>query len=193
MYQYLFLFPIRQFIDSSLDSCAFERKGHCPSELFELIDARYRKGDYGINWLLFSKDDNLSEPDLSQVPDYAQFHKKDKILNAGISFESHISEKTYADPDFVLNQLPSHKKLVLGGFHQWDCVDKIAERSYERGAKTFVDEDTTDMFFGKRTYHNIPVKRKKWDLVALGLDGSPDYVVDFARKSREGKSWFVRV
>lgn len=193
MNQYLFLFPIRQFIDSSLDSCAFERKGHCPSELFELIDKRYRKAGYEINWLLFSKDDNLSEPDLSQVPDYLKFRKKDSILNAGISFESHISEKIYADPDYVLNQLPSHKKLVLGGFHTFSCVERIAECSYERGDETFVDEDTTDFFFGKKAHYGIPVKRKKWDLKSLGLDGSPDYIIESARKSRKGKPWFVQV
>lgn len=193
MDQYLFLFPIRPFIDSSLDSCAFERKGHKPCELFELIDARYRKAGYGINWLLFSKDDNLSEPDLSQVPDYVKFHRKDNILNAGISFVSHISEIIYADSDYVLNQLPSHKKLVLGGFHTFSCVDRVAERSYEHGVETFVDEDTTDLFFGKRAHHDIPAKRKKWDLEALGLNGSSRYIIEFARKSREGKPWFVQI
>jgi hypothetical protein len=189
----MFLFPTKPFIDSSLESCAFERKGHKPCELFELIDARYRKADYAINWLLFSKDDNLSEPDLSQVPDYLKFHKKDNILNAGISFGSHISEKIYADPGYVLNQLPYHNKIVLGGFHQWDCVDKIAECSHGRGVETFVDEDTTDLFFGKRAHHGIPVKRKKWDLEALGLSGSPEYIIEFARKSREGRPWFVQI
>lgn len=193
MDQYLFLFPIKPFIDSSLDSCAFERKGHKPRELFELIGARYRKDGYEINWLLFSKDNNLSEPDLSQIPDYVKFHKKDNILNAGISFKSHISEKIYADPEYVLNQLPDYQKLVLGGFHQWDCVERVAERSYERGVKTFVDEDTTNLFFPKRTCYNIPAKRKKWDLGALGLDGSPEYIIEFARKSREGKPWFVQI
>ncbi len=193
MDQYLFLFPTKPFISSSLESSAFERKGHGPCELFELIDERYRKADYAINWVLFSKDDNLSEPDLCQIPDYVKFHKKDNILNAGVSFESHISKKIYADPEYVLSQLPSHKKLVLGGFHQWDCVDRIAKRSYERGVETFVDEDTTDLFFGKRAHHDIPIKREKWDLEALGLDGSPCYVVGFARKSREGKPWFVQI
>ncbi len=193
MDQYLFLFPIKPFIDSSLDSCAFERKGHKPCELFGLIDARYRKAGYGINWLLFSKDDNLSEPDLSQIPDYVKFHKKDNILNAGISFENHISEIIYADPDYVLNQLPSHDKIVLGGFHQWDCVERIAERSYKREIETFVDEDTTDLFFGKRAHHSIPVKRKKWDLEALGLIRKNNFNIEYARKAREGKPWFVQI
>ncbi len=193
MNQYLFLFPIRPFIDSSLDSCAFERKGHSPSELFELIDARYREAGYAINWLLFSKDDNLSEPDISQIPNYAKFHKKDNILNAGISFNSHIHEKIYANPDYVLNQLPSHDKIIIGGFHQWDCVDKVAKASYENGMNTLVDEDTTDLFFAKRAHQDIPAKRKKWDLESLGLDGSPGYIVDFARKSRKGKPWFVQI
>ncbi len=192
MDQYLFLFPTKLFIESSLESCAFERKGHNPCELFELIDARYRKASYAINWLLFSKDDNLSEPDLSKVPDYVKFHKKDNILNAGISFESHISKKIYADPEYVLNQLPEHQKLILGGFHQWDCVESIAERSYERGIETFVDEDTTELFFSKKAHHDIPIKREKWDLKALGLAGSPEYVIEYARKSREGKPWFVQ-
>ncbi|MGM5488181.1 MAG: hypothetical protein ACQESG_04495 [Nanobdellota archaeon] len=36
--------------------------------------------------------------------------------------------------------------LRLGGFHLWDCVERVAKRAYNRGLDVLVDEDLTELF-----------------------------------------------
>ena len=193
MNQYLFLYPVQEYFSSMMDFIrSFEREGHKPSELIELIDARYRNQGYGINWLLFSQEGNAEKPDLSLVPDYVNIRQEDGILVAGISFKRHCEEKRYPNPEYVLNQLPCHKRLVIGGFHQWDCVDKVAETSHPRGIDTFVDEDTTELFFGRHTFNGIPLIRKEWDIEAIGIS-KEDSVYEFAKKKRQQRPWLVQV
>jgi len=190
MNQYLFLFPVKEYFEACLNACGtFEFRGHKPAELIHIIDARYRNKGYKINWLLFSREDDLSKPDLRQVPDFLEIEEHDGILVAGVSFGEHTSKGKYADSDYVLDQLPIHRRLVVGGFHQWDCVNRVAERSHERGIETFVDEDTTELFFGRQLFSGIPLIRKKWSLRELGI---PEKFYKFAKKRREGKPWFVR-
>lgn len=189
MNQYLFLFPINEYFRACMDFFElFEIKGHKPTELIDVIHARYKNKDFGINWLLFSQEEDLSKPDLSQVPDYLKINE-DKILTAGVSFKKHISEKKYANSDYVLDQLPSHKKLVVGGFHQWDCVDRIAKRSYQRGIETLVDEDTTELFFGGQALYGIPLIRTDWSLKGLGIS---EHACEFVKRQRKNKPWFVQ-
>ena len=190
MNQYLFLFPVKEYFETLIKNSVFKIKGHKVNELFDIINARYRTNRYDLNWLLFSQSSNVSEPDLNIVPDYVDIRRKDRILVAGISFDRHISEKVYADPDFVLNQLPTHNKLVIGGFHQWDCVNSIARKSYERGIETFVDEDTTDLFFLRRALYRIPLIRKRLNLKGLGI---PEHLFEVAIEVRKNKPWFVQV
>ena len=191
MEQFLFLFPIEEYFKACLNSCRiFSFKGYQPSELIDIINARYRDNEYGINWLLFSQENNLTKPDLTKIPEYVKIQKQDGILVSGVSFKSHVSKKLYPNPDYVLGQLPEHKKLVVGGFHQWDCVDKIARRSYEKGVETFVDEDTTELFFSRRTLVDIPLIRKKWSLKEeLGI---PESLYEIAKENRKNKPWFVQ-
>ncbi len=190
MNQYLFLFPVKEYFEFSLKSCrSFELEGHKASELVGTINARYRNQGYGINWLHFSLDNYSSRPCLDHVPDFMQIPESDGNLVAGIPFSRHTKEKAYADPDYVLNQLPPHSRLVLGGFHQWDCVDKIAQRSCERGTDTFVDEDTTEMFFGRATFVGIPLIRNSWSLRELGIMYD---LIEENRVLRKEKPWFVQ-
>lgn len=188
MNQYLFLFPIKEYFRACMDFFKlFEIDGHKPTELIDIIHARYKNNGFGINWLLFSKEEDPSLPDLSQIPDYLEIND-DRILTAGVSFKRHISKKKYADQDYVLNQLPPHEKLVIGGFHQWDCVDKIAKRSYERGIETLVDEDTTELFFGAQALYGIPLIRTDWSLKGLGIS---EHAYEFVKGQRKNKPWFV--
>lgn len=190
MDQYLFLFPIEEYFKSYLrDNRIFNLPGH-PSELVKIIDARYRNKGYGINWLLFSQKKDLSKPDLSQVPECINIQKQDGILVAGVSFDDHVSKKVYADSDYVLDQLLVHKRLVVGGFHQFDCVDRLARRSYERGVDTFVDEDTTNLFFMSRRIQEIPLIRERWSLKELGMNEG--LFLKIAKENRKDKPWFVQ-
>ncbi len=191
--QYLFLFPIKEYIEACLDACrTFELEGHHPGEIVKIIDARYRNNNFKINWLLFCQENNPSITDTSQVSPHIEIRENDGLLTAGVSFKRHTNEELYADADFVLNQLPKHQRLVLGGFHQWDCVDKIARRSYEGGIDTFVDEDTTDCFFGRQAFYGIPLVREKWSLDDLGMDKFFSEIKEHIIKEREKRPWFVQ-
>ena len=189
--EYLFLFPIKEYVDGALDSYGrFKDEKAVVSELTNIIDARYRSQGYGINWLLFSEHENPDSPDLNLVSEYLNV-AGDCILTAGVSFMDHVNNHTYADVDYVLDQLPAHCKLVIGGFHQYDCVDRIAKRSYERGINTFVDEDTTEMFFVRMVLDEIPLVRNEWTLPALGIP-EDDWAYDRVVKMRANKPWFVQ-
>ena len=85
MNQYLFLFPIEEYFNHVILSTRFHEKGHKIDEFFDIIDARYRD-NCEINWLLFSRKDDESKPDMSSVPNYVRIMGNDRILNAGVSF-----------------------------------------------------------------------------------------------------------
>ena len=191
MNQYLFLYPIKEYFESCIAYRAFLEDGHRPVKLCEMINARYRNNGYGINWLLFGKDEDDSKPDFSKVPSFVDIEPRDGILVAGVSFKKHTSEAVYADVDFILNQLPPHQRLVVGGFHQWDCVDKLARQSYERGVDTFVDEDTTELFFGSWAFRNCPLIRKEWTLDSLGLNDGNRALFEWIKNQRVSRPWFV--
>lgn len=165
-------------------------KGVDVRNIFEIINARYRDKNYEINWLFFSSEEDPKKPDTGHLPDYVDIRDSDRLLNAGVSFLTHTLETVYPDPHYVLNQLPPHRKLVLDGFHNYDCVNRIARASYDRDVDTFVDEDTTDSFFlTKKLKGEIPLVREKWFLEDMGFRGLK---IGWARKYREDKPWFVQ-
>ena len=193
MKEYLFLYPIEEYVDNCIvhRTAGFEKGMYGFSYINKLIEVRYRDEGYGINWLLFSLDTDVQKPHLDLVSRYIEIRKEDRILNAGISFERHCKEKTYPNPNLVLDHLPQHKRLVLGGFHQTDCVDRIARTSYERGVDTFIDEDTTDNFFRATSLGiRIPLERNRWTLKGLGI---PDNLMKMTREIRKNKPWLTQM
>jgi hypothetical protein len=157
----------------------------------DIIDARYRRRDYKIFWLMFSKEDSPQEPDLSIVSNYIKINEEDFILAAGVSFDTHINEKKYPEPEFIFSQIPEITELIVGGFHQWDCVNKIAKHAYEKRIPVLVDEDTTELFFERtRLFGDIPLIRENTLPEDLGLEGLK---IGLYRKMREGKPWFARI
>ena len=193
MNQYLFLFPIKEYFRPCIEwyGASFEVNGCEPEHINEIIDARYRKKGYRVYWLMFSQDSNTLKPDLSGISSSIRIHGRDTILAAGVSFRKHAREKAYFAPDFVLDQVPRPDKLVVGGFHQWDCVDKIAMASYGRGIDTFVDEDTTESFFPRTSLlGKIPLERETWSLTDLGM---PGHIVEIAKEIRKNKPWFAQI
>ena len=188
---FLFLYPIKQYFKSEINnSFLFRKKNHDPKRINSIINARYREKGYQMAWLMFSDPNEALRPDISSVSDYVEILKDDIIIVSGVSFEKHLKEKKYPEYVFILAQMPHTTELVLGGFHQWDCVDKLAEHAYRSKISTRVDEDTTELFFLSTVLKGeIPLIRKKFTLKDMGINNQ--WLI-FAKKARRGKPWFLQ-
>lgn len=148
MKKFLFLYPIPEIIDFEIKSngWVFFRGGEesfrkeYMRALNSCIDLRYRQKDFGINYALFND---------SSVSDIIEVRKSDRIIRVGLDFKTHTANKVYPNQDVTLNQILPTEKLVVAGFHMWDCVDKLARRAYERGIDVLVDEDLTEFLAGR--------------------------------------------
>lgn len=112
----------------------------------------------------------------------------DKILSSGIPFVFMRYHK-YPEPAYILSQLPQDlEQLVIGGFHQWDCVDKVAQTAYEKGIPIIVDEDTTEIFFkGGSSKLSTPLIRENFTSELSG------FFLEYAREVRLKKPWFAQL
>src|SRR3989344_7678880 len=149
MQEFVFLYPIPEIINFELgckrwmnvkEPDLFKQKYKLL--LNQCIDLRYRQKGFNINYALFN-DTTLS--------DMIELHESDKILNVGMDFKTHTTKKSdgtysYPNQDYIINQLGIVKVIRIAGFHMWDCVEKLAKRSYERGLNVLVDEDLTEFF-----------------------------------------------
>lgn len=104
------------------------------------IDRRYRENNFHINWALFS--------DL-QISNFIEVKTFDSLIDVGITFTDHISRKEYPLESSIFNKIGFTQELIVGGFHRWDCVKRIAKYAHQKGIKTLVDEDLTE-FFGRK-------------------------------------------
>jgi len=193
MKAFIFLYPISPYFDNCLVDHLRPSKNANNNfrRINDIIEARYRQKGYKIFWLIFSKENNPWEPDLSLVSDYIYIDKEDEIIAVGISFNKYTSEYAYPDHDFIFNQMPEISEAVIGGFHQWDCVNKIAKYFYEKRMPVLVDEDTTELFFVRTVaFGDIPLIREEIKPEDLGLEGLK---IGIYRKMREGKPWFARI
>jgi len=88
------------------------------------------------------------------------------------------------------------EELVIGGFHLWDCVDKMAKYAYSRGIPVSVDEDLTELFFyAAPSAKNIPFSREisanKTREEIQKYKGSG--VWEIMQEVRQGKPWLLQV
>ena len=193
MKAFVFLYPIKHYFDEYLvDHLKVSGKANNNfGRINDIIDVRYRQKDYNIWWVMFSKEDGSREPDLAIASNCIRMRPGDKVIASGISLKTHTEEFKYPDPEFILGQIPDLTGIVIGGFHQWDCVNKLASYAYHKGLLTIVDEDTTETFFERiSSLGDVPLIRKEITFEALGLEGLK---VGLFRKRREGKPWFTQI
>ncbi len=184
MNEYVFLFPVAMYFDELPATYRLVKRSFGPERLFQIIDARYRQQGYGINWVFPSSCD-LSDSDKWKVPEYADIRADDRIL-CGDIFADMFSNEMYIVSSHILNQLPPHSRLVVGGFYLGNFVNDLAKCSYERGIDTFVDEDTTESLF---LMTDVPLIRTEWSLKALGLD---DEFIEYRKEFRADKPWLTQ-
>lgn len=62
MKEFLFLYPISEYLDACIGRITRRESGWLLCKRFnDLVEARYRQRDFGVNWLMFSK--SSEEPD----------------------------------------------------------------------------------------------------------------------------------
>ena len=158
------MYPYKSYFDNEMnDKSSFFRKGHSVQHLFDIINKRYREQGFDINWLFLSKEDDIKLPDMRSVPNYVDIREEDKILVAGVTAET-LKKDDYPNGLYILNQLPPHIKLYVGGFHSNDCVYRLSKVSHNLGVYTFIDDDTTNLFFSTHSRKPIPLIRTDWSL-----------------------------
>lgn len=140
MKSFVFLYPIPEYFNAEIERWGWRAgdgfKEKYSKMLNQCIDARYRQKGFEISYAIF---------DNHEISDMVNLQPDDKIIPVRIDFKTHISyPPVYPDPDIILAKLGN--PLRIGGFHMWDCVQKLAERAYEKGIDTLVDEDLTEFF-----------------------------------------------
>jgi hypothetical protein len=162
-----------------------------PSYLNKIIDARYRSRGRTVNWLLFGKEEEPWDPALAGVSPWIRIEQDDRVLSAGVSFKTHCRERRYAKPWPILKGLPALDTLVIGGFHQDDCVAKFAKAAYHAGIPVSVDEDTTQWFFRTTCrYGKIPLRRRKPWPRAENFDNPA--TLELIRSYRKTQPWLTQ-
>ncbi|MFA5932881.1 MAG: hypothetical protein WCV81_01290 [Microgenomates group bacterium] len=191
MKEFVFLYPIQEYLDGCVGSEAIRRReGWEVCQRFnEIVEARYRQRGFGVSWVMFSDPNEHQLPDFSIKAKEIEIKPEDHILVAGVSFLVHKTLKEYPDPLGILSQLPSNlERLVIGGFHQNDCVDKLGQAVYEKGISTVVDEDTTDVFFISMRYSlTIPLIRDEFP-----IEEEVPPTMLYLLKERLSKPWFTQ-
>lgn len=87
-----------------------------------------------------------------------------QIIDADISFEqsSPVTSKNwrYANFNIIANQLNinNYEQVVLGGFHCFDCVEKLADEIFHLNNNILVDTDLTEQFW------NVAQYQTDWDI-----------------------------
>lgn len=209
---FLFLFPIHAYVNPEpfLGICSDYEKllaqGDDPGRINALIHARYRERDYKVTWVLFSKPEMREEPDvrlvsqlftLSDTPSlFALSFDEDVVITCGVTFKEHFRDRWYPNPTHILSQLPGPiEHLVVGGFHLWNEIDKVAEHAHARGLNVFVDEDCTERFFSRTiACGTIPLHQTREEQAVerlKALEGSDFF--ERARKRRRSRPWLVQI
>lgn len=147
----LFVYPDRRYFEHEAKGLAFSTGSNkCLRYILPLYDqliaGRYRERGFEVYWLVFSVPGNPDNPDIGNVSSTVTIADQDKVISAGITF-GQTGLCIYADPEFIRSQLPDQlEKVVVVGFHEADCVDKIAEYMHlVAKADTMVDTDLTNL------------------------------------------------
>lgn len=196
MKTFLFLYPIKEYIDDQRERYRRVEDRFPIPRLWDIVDARYRKNGFIVYWLLFGEMKNPSRPDYSQLYSQDIINEGDRVISCGVPFETHVSEKIYPNSKKILAKLlRPMEQLVIGGFHQWDCVSRVAECAFRQGINTFIDDDTTEMLFCRtRLGIEIPLVRTDWSFSSFGYTKEKGFCSFELRhiKNTYKKPWFMQ-
>jgi hypothetical protein len=184
----LILYPIDSYIDFLINPF-FGGKEEKLIYYKKIIKSRYP--DFKVVCVLFSKQNNANDPDFSQLSGLFKAEKDYSFGACGISFKNHCKNKTYPKPKDIINLCSEPiDELIVGGFHIWDCVNKVARFAYKQGIKVVVDEDLTQFFFLEENSNEIPISREvSAERRKKRLKEGSRCLFEYARKKREKTPW----
>lgn len=193
MSNFMFLYPVEEYINSTIEYNITNRNENKIEETIDtfnqIIDQRYRKECFDIYWLTFKN--GKGKPNYDIIDDRIDIIDTDNIIDNEITFQQ-LKEGNYPEPDKIIDKLGDVDQLVLGGFHQRDCVERIAKHAYNKEIETFVDEDTTDRYSAKSKYADIPIVREEYSLESLFSDILADSYIQNIKEERKDKPWLVQ-
>jgi hypothetical protein len=192
----LILYPIEPIINVLVGSREpKENKLKIVKFYQKLMTNRYP--DFQRVYIFFSAPEDLKKPDLLQACEGFLIEDEDVFGACGVTFTNHCQNRVYPKGKTILAACSEPiEKLVIGGFHFWDCVNKLARYSYGRGIDVSVDEDLTEFFFfsvkNKRGEPclRIPVSLEESMAIKRNqLREAGEHYLEGARKARKGKPW----
>lgn len=178
---FLFLYPHEEIFEVELEF------GHAPHAEYRrmlnaCIDERYRRKGFRIAYLVLD-----DEP----VSPIIELRRSDRIIPAGMDAATHRTKRPdgtypYPIPHQALDALlPA--RLRLGGFHLWDCVERMARAAHGRGIDTLVDEDLTEFFACK--YGKPWFRIGEYPSYDPRADESDGWLLEDFLRARAGKPW----
>ena len=192
----LILYPIQPYADVLMGTQELPEVKLEYARIYQrLVKERYP--DSRMVYAMFSVPEDPDIADMSQLWNGFSINGKDTVAACGVSFQKHCKSRIYPDPKTIVDFCPQPVgKLVIGGFHLWDCVDKIAVWAYHQGVDVMVDEDLTELFFWSvrdrrgLPVHRIPVlKEESIRQTRRRLSEAGRYFLEDARAERKKRPW----
>lgn len=198
----LVLYPIHPYVEELMIGRESPKmKAQYASIYQRLISQRYP--DFQIIWVLFSESCFAARPDMSLFWKDIIVKEGDIVAACGVSFSDHCESARYPDPKTILDHCPKPiEKLAVGGFHFWDCVEKVAEYAYGQGIDVMVDDDLTEFFFwkvrdrkGNPSIWSIPFsfEESMTEERERLIESASIVHLRLVRKARKGKPWLAKV
>lgn len=198
---FIFLYPVKEYINQFLEIDAKNARVHMPgSDLYiknrlevykpryinDLITARYRNNGFQVAWLFPGCGAGFQTACVSDKSEHVDILPGDLILPSFVDLGKH------ADAKRVLQSLMIDKSIidevVLGGYHQWDCVDNLASWFHYYGVTVRVDEDLTEFYYRMMRTDGIPLIRKE-----SGLDKLSGYLLEDRRRLTINSPWIEQI
>lgn len=195
------LYPIQNYVDILMRlEESLQIKEKYVSIYQRLLWQRYH--DFQLVYIIFSQNRDSEKPDISRLWQGIIIREKDIIGACGVNFEDHCQEKLYPDPDRIISFCPCPiEKLIVTGFHFSDCVDRVAGYAYGQGIDVMVDEDLTELFFGKirnrmgkPSLECIPLSREESiKRCRTEFMRAAPFLLELIREKRKNKPWLAKI
>jgi len=190
----LVLYPIKEYFENDLKHEQPEMVVKMVENYNDLIRKRWK--GYNVVFVLFSHETGWKiAPSIHQMWGGIRTYPGDVFLSCGVKWKDHTEKLVYPKPMNIVGHFPDAEEIVIGGFHMWDCVERIAKCSHEWGKKTFVDEDMTEFFFyHMRTRGRILIDREQslQETLTEMRESCHDGLKMFT-DARKEKPWLVQV